>query len=241
MPMASNADSSESAALRNKDGSISKMRAHKGNVPTLPQTKVCPHCSARFTRTTHLTRHMKNHTNERQYKCQTCPAQFTRSDLLARHRKTFPPDDPDNGTSFLPLGTLSKELVDLNALAGLDHLRPAPIASHLSPAYENDAFQSLFRDVFSTSDNSTYWDDFFPAFPTIEVLPPWTGAQEPWFQELLLHSENCLSQKDVDQYSLLNEFFSCDLKAADPKHYLYLFLNTFVAQMPLIHTPHVHD
>ncbi|KAF7362108.1 C6 transcription factor [Mycena venus] len=311
MPMASNTDSPESAALRNKDGSISKMRAHKGNVPTLPQTKACPHCSARFTRSTHLTRHMKNHTNERQYKCQTCPAQFTRSDLLARHRKNCedpsrparlrscilcteskvkcdrsdpcsrcksrgrdclfaipprkktPPDEagsttsdsaaiaktspssvpstkqdvPDKGPSFLPLGALSEELADLTALAALDHLRTAPIASHLSPAYENDAFQSLFRDVFSTSDNSTSLDDFLPAFPTMEVLPPQTGAQEPWFQELLLHNENCLPQKDVDQHSLLNEFFSRELKAADPKHYLYLFLNTFVAQMPIVHTP----
>ncbi|KAJ7072512.1 hypothetical protein C8F01DRAFT_1299413 [Mycena amicta] len=65
------------------------MRAHRGNMPTsLPQDKRCPFCSARFTRTTHLTRHVKTHTAQRDYKCPTCPAEFTRSDLLRRHSKT---------------------------------------------------------------------------------------------------------------------------------------------------------
>ncbi|KAJ7645658.1 fungal-specific transcription factor domain-containing protein [Mycena polygramma] len=85
-----------SAGVHNKDGSLSKMRAHRGNIPTLAQTITCPHpqCSARFTRSTHLTRHMKNHTNERRYKCPTChSAQFTRSDLLARHRRIC--EDPN--------------------------------------------------------------------------------------------------------------------------------------------------
>lgn len=42
-----------------KDGAVSKMRSHKGNIPVLPQTKLCPHCPAKFTRTTHLNRHMR--------------------------------------------------------------------------------------------------------------------------------------------------------------------------------------
>ncbi|KAA1472942.1 hypothetical protein DENSPDRAFT_839343 [Dentipellis sp. KUC8613] len=71
-----------------KDGTVSRMRAHKGNVPQLPQTKLCPFCPAKFTRTTHLNRHLRNHTNERLYRCETCGAQFTRSDLLARHKKS---------------------------------------------------------------------------------------------------------------------------------------------------------
>ncbi|KAJ7668458.1 fungal-specific transcription factor domain-containing protein [Mycena polygramma] len=85
MPNSNVAESS--AGMLNKDGSISKMRAHRGNVPTLAQSKVCPQCPAKFTRSTHLTRHMKNHTNERQHRCQQCSARFTRGDLLARHRK----------------------------------------------------------------------------------------------------------------------------------------------------------
>lgn len=41
-----------------KDGGISKLRLHRGNIPILPQTKLCPHCPAKFTRTTHLNRHL---------------------------------------------------------------------------------------------------------------------------------------------------------------------------------------
>lgn len=43
----------------NKDGAVSKMRLHRGNVPSLPQTKLCPLCPAKFTRTTHLNRHLR--------------------------------------------------------------------------------------------------------------------------------------------------------------------------------------
>ncbi|TBU37712.1 hypothetical protein BD309DRAFT_594197 [Dichomitus squalens] len=71
-----------------KNGSVSKMRSHRGNVPTLPQTKFCPLCPARFTRTTHLNRHLKTHSNERLHECDRCHAQFTRSDLLTRHKRT---------------------------------------------------------------------------------------------------------------------------------------------------------
>src|ERR1700691_6107762 len=42
-----------------KDGTASKMRSHKGNVPILPKSKLCPHCTASFTRTTHLNRHLR--------------------------------------------------------------------------------------------------------------------------------------------------------------------------------------
>ncbi|KAK0212589.1 fungal-specific transcription factor domain-containing protein [Desarmillaria ectypa] len=78
---------SQPAEFRKKDGSLSKMRSHKGNVPILPQTKLCPHCPAKFTRTTHLNRHLRTHTGERLHCCNSCSSQFTRSDLLARHKK----------------------------------------------------------------------------------------------------------------------------------------------------------
>ncbi|KAG1716094.1 hypothetical protein ID866_1066 [Astraeus odoratus] len=52
-----------------KDGTVSKMRSHKGNIPILPQTKLCPHCPAKFTRTTHLNRHLRTHTGERLHRC----------------------------------------------------------------------------------------------------------------------------------------------------------------------------
>ena len=53
-------DEDQPLEFRRKDGSISRMRSHKGNIPVLPQTKLCPHCPAKFTRTTHLNRHMRN-------------------------------------------------------------------------------------------------------------------------------------------------------------------------------------
>ncbi|TFK53938.1 hypothetical protein OE88DRAFT_1805780 [Heliocybe sulcata] len=82
------ASSSTSAIIEfKKDGTVSRMRSHRGNMPSLPQTKQCPLCPARFTRTTHLNRHMRTHSNERLHRCDTCSSQFTRSDLLTRHKK----------------------------------------------------------------------------------------------------------------------------------------------------------
>ncbi|KAI0069899.1 hypothetical protein K474DRAFT_1609674 [Panus rudis PR-1116 ss-1] len=71
-----------------KDGTVSRMRSHKGNAPSLPQNKLCPLCPARFTRTTHLNRHLRTHSNERMHTCDKCHAQFTRSDLLSRHKRS---------------------------------------------------------------------------------------------------------------------------------------------------------
>ncbi|KAF8215368.1 hypothetical protein K438DRAFT_1801129 [Mycena galopus ATCC 62051] len=71
------------------DKLMSRMRAHKGNVPSLPQTKYCSLCPAKFTRTTHLNRHLRSHTNERLHRCTLCKSsEFTRSDLLTRHMRT---------------------------------------------------------------------------------------------------------------------------------------------------------
>lgn len=67
---------------------MSRVRSHKGNIPSLPQTKQCSMCPAKFTRTTHLNRHIRSHTNERQHQCDICHSQFTRSDLLTRHKRT---------------------------------------------------------------------------------------------------------------------------------------------------------
>lgn len=81
-----------------KDGTVSRMRSHRGNIPQLPQTKLCPFCPAKFTRTTHLNRHLRNHTNERLYRCEVCNAQFTRSDLLARHKRSCGESHPISRT-----------------------------------------------------------------------------------------------------------------------------------------------
>ncbi|KAJ7209576.1 hypothetical protein GGX14DRAFT_520924 [Mycena pura] len=331
----------------NKDGSVSKMRSHKGNMPTLPQTKSCPYCSARFTRSTHLTRHVKNHTNERLYRCTTCPAQFTRSDLLARHRKIcedpdrprlrscipcteskvkcdrnepcsrcktrrtdcqfpsssaprkknlrtadvshsgptpMPPTaatnvdlssssrsgstiatgmdsdalfpapenlDPNSNASFLPLGSLSGELADLNALtAQYDNLLPAsaPVQSHLSSTYKDDIFQPFFSDVFDPNlpAVSTGVDEFPLSLPAMQQLPLQTDLVQPWFEELLMSSEGAenpsgpspgsLPATQNKRSSLVEDFFTRELQEGYPKHYVYLFFNAFLMQMPIIHS-----
>ncbi|KAJ7124976.1 fungal-specific transcription factor domain-containing protein [Mycena epipterygia] len=302
--MATSNPAGPSAELRNKDGSVSKMRAHKGNIPTLPQTKACPHCSARFTRSTHLTRHLKTHTNERLHRCTKCHAQFTRSDLLARHRKSCedpsrtprlrscilcteskvkcdrndpcsrckskgrdcvfplaprkktPPvstpsesspmaststglDTVSDKTPFLPLDSLFKELTATTTETDpKDHLPQAPalVHSHLSSVYENDVFQPLFSDVFLTSGSSTSLDEFPLSLPSLEEIPLHTGLMQPWFQELLIYPNNSYPQAESEQRSLLNDFFTRELQAADPKHYLYLFFNAFLSQMPIVHS-----
>ncbi|TFY72588.1 hypothetical protein EVG20_g412 [Dentipellis fragilis] len=71
-----------------QDDLSSRMRCHKGNKPSLPQTKHCPLCPAKFTRTTHLNRHLRTHSNERLHRCDTCLSEFTRSDLLTRHKRS---------------------------------------------------------------------------------------------------------------------------------------------------------
>ncbi|KZT10591.1 uncharacterized protein LAESUDRAFT_643540 [Laetiporus sulphureus 93-53] len=71
-----------------RDGISSRIRRHKGNVPSVPQTKLCPICPAKFTRTTHLSRHIRTHTREKLHECDRCHSQFTRSDLLTRHKRS---------------------------------------------------------------------------------------------------------------------------------------------------------
>ncbi|KAK0223671.1 hypothetical protein IW262DRAFT_846592 [Armillaria fumosa] len=53
-----------------------------------PKTFQCSLCSASFTRSTHLSRHLHTHTSERAHRCIACFAEFSRSDVLNRHTKT---------------------------------------------------------------------------------------------------------------------------------------------------------
>ncbi|GJE97723.1 fungal-specific transcription factor domain-containing protein [Phanerochaete sordida] len=71
-----------------KAGTVSRMRSHRGNKPTIPQSHPCHLCPARFTRPTHLHRHLRTHSNSRGHKCDRCSREFTRSDLLTRHKRS---------------------------------------------------------------------------------------------------------------------------------------------------------
>ena len=58
-PLNAIASSSMSSLISPQDEHSSRMRSHKGNRPSLPQSKHCPLCPAKFTRTTHLNRHLR--------------------------------------------------------------------------------------------------------------------------------------------------------------------------------------
>ena len=47
----------------------------------------CPYplCDARFASSSHVTRHVKTHTNQRNFVCQTCGKAFIRSEHLRGH------------------------------------------------------------------------------------------------------------------------------------------------------------
>ena len=53
------ASTSVSFFSSSQDEHSPRMRAHKGNRPSLPQSKHCPLCPAKFTRITHLNRHLR--------------------------------------------------------------------------------------------------------------------------------------------------------------------------------------
>src|SRR5712675_1852548 len=59
-PLNAIASSSTSPLLSPQDEHSSRMRSHKGNRPSLPQSKYCSLCPAKFTRTTHLNRHLRS-------------------------------------------------------------------------------------------------------------------------------------------------------------------------------------
>ncbi|KAJ6511938.1 fungal-specific transcription factor domain-containing protein [Mycena vitilis] len=221
--------------VHNKDGSLSKMRAHRGNISTLPKNKICPHpqCSARFTRSTHLTRHMKTHTNERRYKCQTChSAQFTRSDLLARHRRSCDPTRPIRIRSCI-LCTESKVKCDRNdpcsrcKSRGRDCLYTVtPRNGSLpAPCVDNSPLAGLFTFEPSAADSEI--DKSLPLDSLSEQLS--IPADDSHSSALV--SSHLSSAYDDCFQPLFNDVFSSSSFTTSPDEFPFFF--PLVEELPL--------
>ncbi|KAJ7645623.1 fungal-specific transcription factor domain-containing protein [Mycena polygramma] len=212
------------------------MRAHRGNIATLPQNKTCPHpqCSARFTRSTHLTRHMKNHTNERRYKCQTChSAQFTRSDLLARHRKSCDPTRPIRIRSCV-LCTESKVKCDRNdpcsrcKSRGRDCLYTITPRNESPPApcADNSSLAGLFTFEPSAADSEI--DQSLPPDSLSEQLS--IPADDLVHPSALVTSHLSSAYDDCFQ-PLFNDVFSSSSFTTSPDEFPFFF--PLLEELPL--------
>ncbi|KAF7375935.1 Fungal-trans domain-containing protein [Mycena sanguinolenta] len=145
------------------------------------------------------------------------------SSITSASRRPIPSTIQDNANhQTLSLESLSEDLANLAALTTRDNSRPAILVdSHLSAVYDKDAFDTLFTDVFATSENPASLDDFISAFPALDELPLRSGTQEPWFQELLMHPHNSLPPAERTQ----------NISA------MYLFFTAWTPHMPVVHTP----
>ncbi|PBK65814.1 hypothetical protein ARMSODRAFT_1021852 [Armillaria solidipes] len=60
----------------------------KAKGTTSPRSLTCPICSAKYTRPTHLHKHIRSHTYKCMHQCVRCEIQFARRDVLKRHLNT---------------------------------------------------------------------------------------------------------------------------------------------------------
>ncbi|KAL5355839.1 hypothetical protein BJX96DRAFT_185038 [Aspergillus floccosus] len=59
----------------------------------------CHTCNKNFSKSEHLTRHLRSHTKERPYECTTCGKLYSRSDVLRRHEKSHRNPTPESRAS----------------------------------------------------------------------------------------------------------------------------------------------
>ena len=71
--------------------SLNGKRNHSENIDSEPKKKrekICPHCSASFSRNGHLSEHVTSiHTKEFAYSCKECGVGFNRNSLLQKHKE----------------------------------------------------------------------------------------------------------------------------------------------------------
>ncbi|KAL4889515.1 hypothetical protein BDV59DRAFT_195627 [Aspergillus ambiguus] len=68
----------------------------------------CHTCNKNFSKSEHLTRHLRSHTKERPYECTVCGKLYSRSDVLRRHEKSHQNGSPEShaspSTTAFPVG-----------------------------------------------------------------------------------------------------------------------------------------
>ncbi|KAK5694615.1 hypothetical protein LTR97_009205 [Elasticomyces elasticus] len=79
----------------------------------------CGKCSKSYARLDHLSRHVRQHTQEKPYQCQVCTKAFARADLLKRHTLGHSKDDPQAKPTIIQHSRVSQAC---EACAGL-HLK----------------------------------------------------------------------------------------------------------------------
>lgn len=110
---------------------------------------MCSDCGHRFTRYSHLRRHMSLHSGDKPFMCNTCACHFTRVDHLRRHIKLQHADD--NRSEFSAVNTVGGE--DIAIKLEVDSIDEAEEKVD-SAVVEVPAVDSVARDVRRLSEMS---------------------------------------------------------------------------------------
>ena len=108
-----------------------------------PRRHVCKECHESFSRSEHLQRHERSHTNEKPFACTTCERAFSRRDLMLRHeRKMHTPVDnlfrtPDQNQHSVQTEDTTEEDVPADEVSSIESPNGTP---RLDESIESNRF-----------------------------------------------------------------------------------------------------